>query len=608
MASSESEGISRLLNPFVLHLKKLELELNCPTCLNILNQPMLLPCDHILCSSCNGISINDGYSCPNCRQPYEQKDLRPATHIEKFLTIYKNMSSAISSLQRSSSFDFFGLDVPTPISCNNNLEKKRTHFTGADNFVDQIQLSPSIDNFRDSDSDSWDEGQLAVKRKFADMSPEEGSNCGTKHTKFNDSVELNDQLKNVSMGGNTKADLDGSTIETCIFCHSFRNTEASGEMLHYLNGEQIFENQASQPNVLHVHRKCIDWAPQVYYSGEKVVNLEAELARSSKIKCCSCGLKGAALGCYVKSCKRSFHVPCAYQILECRWDTENYLVLCPTHASRRLPCDKPKTKKSNSALVEPLVSSDYDTLSNAKRPHTIWMSSSSLSKDWMICGSDLSKDEKVILEKFARLSGVLVTYQWKQNVTHVIAATNEDGACIRTMKYLMAILNGRWVLNMGWIKACLEAEHLVPEENYEITHDTYDCINGPKNGRIRAMQKSPKVFNRLAFHFSGFFEPSYKCNLENLATEAGGQVLSKFQLQNLSSSIPSSVAGEIEKTLIVYSVEPPKDSNPSKIDRVLQERLETAEALALKVGIVVRHTVFLNAIAANDLQMLYEKS
>ncbi|XP_020584909.1 BRCA1-associated RING domain protein 1 isoform X2 [Phalaenopsis equestris] len=591
------ETINRLLNPFVLHLKKMELELNCPTCLKVLNLPMLLPCDHILCSDCSEISANDAYSCPDCRLHYERKDLRPATHIDRFLTIYKNMNSAISTLQQSSSFDFSDLEVPftrTPVSCDNHDNKKLTNIIGAESFVDQGQLSPPTDNFRDSDSDSWDkEGQIGAKRKFADMLPEDGPTCGTKHARFNDSVgSMKDQLKNASICGHTNVELDeGNTIMKCVFCDSFRTTEASGGMLHFLNELPVCGDQISQPDVVHVHQKCIDWAPQVYYSGEKVVNLETEISRASKIKCSSCGLKGAALGCYIKSCKRSFHVPCAYNILKCRWDTANYLVLCPNHASRKLPCDRTKPKNSKSSLAKPSVSS-------------AWMSSSSVSKDWLICGSDLSKEEKVIMEEFTKLSGVPVTYQWKQNVTHVVAATKDDGACIRTMKFLMAILNGMWVLNVGWIKACLEAERLVPEENYEITHDIHGCYDGPKSGRIRAMQQSPKLFNRLAFHFTGFTEPSYKSNLERLATEAGSKVLSALELQNWSSS----AAGvQTENKIIVYSVESSMDVDPLKMDRVLQERLEVAEALAVKAaGTVVRHTLFLNAIAADDVQMLYE--
>ncbi|KAH0462990.1 hypothetical protein IEQ34_007572 [Dendrobium chrysotoxum] len=74
----------------------------------------------------------------------------------------------------------------------------------------------------------------------------------------------------------------------------------------------------------------------------------------SIIKYCSCKLKGVAPGCYVKDYRRSLHVSYAYRILEYRWDIENYLVLGPVHASRRLPFDKSKTKEPNSASVEPL--------------------------------------------------------------------------------------------------------------------------------------------------------------------------------------------------------------------------------------------------------------
>lgn len=61
-------------------------------------------------------------------------------------------------------------------------------------------------------------------------------------------------------------------------------------------------------------------APQVYYEADTVKNLKAELARGMKIKCTKCSLKGAALGCYVKSCRRSYHVPCAREMSRCRWD------------------------------------------------------------------------------------------------------------------------------------------------------------------------------------------------------------------------------------------------------------------------------------------------
>lgn len=52
------------------------------------------------------------------------------------------------------------------------------------------------------------------------------------------------------------------------------------------------------------------------------------------------------------------------------------------------------------------------------------------------------------LLNFASSYGATVSRCWNPNVTHVIAATDENGACTRTLKVLMAILNGRWILTM----------------------------------------------------------------------------------------------------------------------------------------------------------------
>lgn len=280
-----SESISRLLNPVVLHLKKMESELTCPMCLKLLNQPMLLPCDHILCSCCSETSGNNRYRCPVCIMPYERKDLRPANYLKKFSSMYKNMSSTLTTLQHGSSAVISDVEVPfteSPISCNNHVGKKRTR---DENFIDLEQLSSPTDSIRDSDSGSWiEEAKRVAKRKSADKLLWEGLPADTTHQKFNYSRESKkDYLKNFMMEGQTKVDLDGRSIETCVFCHSFRTTEASGEMLHFLNGRQVSGDQASQSTVLHVHSKCLYWAPKVYFSGEIVMDLEKEIDRKSVV-------------------------------------------------------------------------------------------------------------------------------------------------------------------------------------------------------------------------------------------------------------------------------------------------------------------------------------
>lgn len=65
----------------------------------------------------------------------------------------------------------------------------------------------------------------------------------------------------------------------------------------------------------------------MYFSGGKVRNLRSELNRASKLKCSSCSVKGAALGCWITHCRRSYHFPCAKKLPGCAWDEANLIIL-----------------------------------------------------------------------------------------------------------------------------------------------------------------------------------------------------------------------------------------------------------------------------------------
>lgn len=55
---------------------------------------------------------------------------------------------------------------------------------------------------------------------------------------------------------------------------------------------------------------------------------------------------------------------------------------------------------------------------------------------------------QLLLIKFAKMNGGTVSKIWRPDVTHVIAAVDEDGAYVRTLKTCMAILAGRWILKI----------------------------------------------------------------------------------------------------------------------------------------------------------------
>lgn len=50
------------------------------------------------------------------------------------------------------------------------------------------------------------------------------------------------------------------------------------------------------------------------------------------------------------------------------------------------------------------------------------------------------------MESLAVKFNATISRYWNPSVTHVIASTDEKGACTRTLKVLMGILNGKWIV------------------------------------------------------------------------------------------------------------------------------------------------------------------
>ncbi|XP_062184346.1 BRCA1-associated RING domain protein 1-like [Phragmites australis] len=624
------ESLRRFLNPLVLNLQKMELELTCPVCLKLLSAPTMLPCYHTSCSKCATTPTTNGYSCAICKSAYRSQDLRPASHLEAIVSIHRRLSSTVSTMVQQQDTQ---VHIPvtktasqgTPESGNRSGVDKSDQMKSFNPFASKLvynqSTGPAFGNM-----DGVQARDPAFENKAADaaVAPAvfvQGGSSGSQSSDGPgdldcDSNDLEGELiasrsplqaalkrEPNGMGGHTRELKRQKSIDQgerqptmsgawkCEFCHSFKITEFTGPLSHYLQGEPLEADQAWKSNVLHVHEKCIEWAPQAFFTGDIANNLEPELARASKIKCSICGLKGAALGCLVKSCRKSYHVPCAHKISGCRWDEENFVMLCPSHSSKKLPCERLKSKMKTK-LQQPSSDMIHDNL-NSPSPmqrDKIWTDSPFLTSEWVICGSALNGHEKEILDQFEHQTGITVTNNWRSDVTHVIANTDERGACARTLKVLMAILAGKWVLSVNWLKACIEAREPVPEEPYEISSDVHGSFDGPRTGRLLTMQQAPSLFAGLTFYFSGHFMPAYKVHLEDLIAAAGGSILEKTGLSSTS--------------LIVYSMEPPQGSDPDTLNEAIKKRIAEAEELAATIGCkAIPHTWLLDSIASCTVQL-----
>ncbi|XP_051125585.1 protein BREAST CANCER SUSCEPTIBILITY 1 homolog [Andrographis paniculata] len=454
-----------------------------------------------------------------------------------------------------------------------------------------------------------------------DSTPVIASTCG----------EIRDQTSEESQGainqkrmkvpakkGKPSNSLDGSVLVRChtspsticcAFCQSSEETEASGSLVQYVNGKLVEDNHSAKTEGIHVHKYCAEWAPNVYFEDDSIINLETELSRSRRITCSCCGTKGAALGCYEKSCRKSFHVTCARLTPECRWDYEHFVMLCPVHASCQLPGEmsqsQSRQQKNSAVKRKPVVQiHQVKSTDDCKHDSTLHWKSQKKLKNLILCSSGLTAAEKEIVTEFTKLSGVTIIKNWDTSVTHVIASTDENGACRRTLKFLMGVLEGKWILNVQWIKACMAAGELVDEECFEISVDIHGIRDGPKLGRLRHLNKQPKLFEGCTVYFMGDFEPSYKGYLHNLVIAGGGKVLNRKPVaKDETSALNKSLAAT---TFVIYSVEVPDQHNPSSI---LKQRRSQAEAVASSAGAVVAtNSWILNSISGCRLQEICGRS
>ncbi|XP_041593120.1 BRCA1-associated RING domain protein 1 [Vulpes lagopus] len=135
----------------------------------------------------------------------------------------------------------------------------------------------------------------------------------------------------------------------------------------------------------------------------------------------------------------------------------------------------------------------------------------------VLIGSGLSSEQQKMLSELAAILKAKKCAEFDNTVTHVIVPGDTVQS---TLKCMLGILNGCWILKFEWVKACLQRKACEQEEKYEIPE-------GPHRSRLNKEQLLPKLFDGCYFYFGGTFKHHPKDNLIKLVTAAGGQVLSR---------------------------------------------------------------------------------
>ncbi|GLV38942.1 hypothetical protein CBL_05940 [Carabus blaptoides fortunei] len=147
----------------------------------------------------------------------------------------------------------------------------------------------------------------------------------------------------------------------------------------------------------------------------------------------------------------------------------------------------------------------------------------------------LKRDETAaILSLTAKLHG-RYTKEFSKQVTHLVVAVDQTNKVKdHTIKYVLAIAHGVWVVSFAWIKDCLNHNRYVNEEPYEVL----DVSGRPGPRLSRLTRISQPLLKNYVINCADPFISVSKTDLENAIISLGGEIKQSFtELQNEKDKI-----------------------------------------------------------------------
>ncbi|XP_067929953.1 serine-rich adhesin for platelets-like [Watersipora subatra] len=122
--------------------------------------------------------------------------------------------------------------------------------------------------------------------------------------------------------------------------------------------------------------------------------------------------------------------------------------------------------------------------------------------------TSLSKEQKKCVENCAKILDADVVPNYSSAVTHVITSVDGDLCCPRTLKYMLALLEGKWILSIEWVTLCLEETNRVPESIFEVRgSSTAPKSAASSRSREAFTRGEPALLSGCEFYLAGDFKP-----------------------------------------------------------------------------------------------------
>ncbi|OQS03604.1 hypothetical protein THRCLA_04076 [Thraustotheca clavata] len=354
-------------NPLIAALESFAVEMRCPICLETLDNPRSLPCNHCFCENCITTALGFAGNCPVCKAPVRKRTLRIDPSIERIHRALKAI-----------------MEYYAPI---------------------EVKKSPVM------------RPPLAIPTK---------------------------------------------RVEVCI--DLVEETEIDNTQATQIEPQPALRSDTSNEN-----------KAAIEFTGGQVVQVAARTWPGiNKL--------GGTAWIVERNEDGTYNVKYVLGGRESHVDPAYISLVGQDCANASTPTRAVGTRKRASpsvAVATPEVIEEYED-TNRRRPKK---KQQLFKEDLVFLCSGLYHDEKVLVETCATMLNATTVHEWTEDVTHVIVKCQQTTPSrqklqisdkvkrwvkIRSLKYLKAVVAGRWIVSEEWIRACVKAKGLVSEENFEV--------------------------------------------------------------------------------------------------------------------------------------------
>lgn len=161
----------------------------------------------------------------------------------------------------------------------------------------------------------------------------------------------------------------------------------------------------------------------------------------------------------------------------------------------------------------------------------------------------------------------------------MVAAVDESGRARRTMKYMCALLTGKWVVSPAWTQTCAASQSAVPEAAHEARGDERGGSPGAAAAHRQRLlgRGGSRIFEGLKMHLTGDFNSISRAELEQLVKLGGGRMLRH-------APSPPSPGKVLDPGLRVICEGPPPGGAPQAQPAGRGGRASAVEAAMLATG------------------------